>query len=227
MAGWSVTEMTGTLTRLKEELPKQLRFPYSCCKIRRNHRRVRMVTLGHVRLWHRPQQMPREEHGNRASTIKPSCPSYHPPSLSPPPAQGIASSGLPREDKAEIVSPTDVVLWLAAHLCYVWRTQSCLSHPCRGSPGIGSSLFSTQNPSWLKETSPEGFKALCNYQDSAEAHFLGIQDLYWKYPKSSRVLAPSTAHYSFSGIYSCISQHRTRIFLSVTDRYCSALSEQL
>lgn len=110
---------------------------------------------------------------------------------------------------------------------YVWRTQSCLSHPCRGSPGIGSSLFSTQKPSWLKETSPEGFKALCNYQDSAEAQFLGIQDLYWKYPKSSRVLAPSTAHYSFSGIYSCISQHRTRIFLSVTDRYCSALSEQL
>lgn len=74
-----------------------------------------MVTLSHVHLWQGPQQMPREEHGNTASTMKPSCPSYHPPSLSPPPAQDIASSGLPREDKAEIVSPTDVVLWLAPH----------------------------------------------------------------------------------------------------------------
>lgn len=120
-----------------------------------------MVTLGNVHLWHWPQQMPREEDGNRAGTMKPSCPSYHPPSLSPPPAQDIASSGLPREDKAEIVSPTDVVLWLAPHLCYVQRTQSCLSHPCRGRPGIGSSLLSTQKPSWLQETSPD---VSCNPQ---------------------------------------------------------------
>lgn len=93
-----------------------------------------MVTLGHVRLWHRPQQMPREEHGNRASTMKPSCPSYHPPSLSPPPAQGIASSGLPREDKAEIASPTDVVLWLAAHLCLCLKDTVLFVTSLQGKP---------------------------------------------------------------------------------------------
>lgn len=74
-----------------------------------------------------------------------------------------AVTGLPRKDKAEVVSPADLVLWLAPHFCYVQRTQSCLSHPCRGSPGFGPSLFSTQKPSWLQKTSPEGFKVLSNY----------------------------------------------------------------
>lgn len=149
-----------------------------------------------------------------------------------------AVTGLPRKDKAEVVSPTDLVLWLAPHFCSVQRTQSCLSHPCRGSPGFGPSLFSTQKPSWLQKTSPEGFKVLsnywilsCNYQhtsrDPAKAQFLGITGLYWKYPNSSQVLAPSVAHYSFSGIHSHISQHRTSTFLRMRDRYCSALSEQL
>ena len=72
MAGWWVTKIPGPLSWLKEELPKHLSFHYSCCKIWRNHRRMslRMVTLGHVHLWYWPQQMPREEYRNRASTYE-------------------------------------------------------------------------------------------------------------------------------------------------------------
>lgn len=231
MAGWSVTEVTGTLTWLKEELPKHLRFHCSCCKIRRNYRRIGM---DHDHIWHQPQQMPRDEYGNRGNTRKPSCPFHPPPSLSPPLAQGHCLLGLPRKDKAEIVSPTDVVLWPAPPLCSTPRTQPRLSHPGRGSPGNGSSPFPTQKPPWLQETSPEGFKALCNYwplqcnyqhQDSAKAQFLGIQDLYWKYPQSRQSWHLPLLT-SFSGTYSHISQHRTSTFLSVRDRHCSVPSEQ-
>lgn len=55
-----------------------------------------MVTLGHIHLWHWPQQISREEYRNRASTYEtflPLIPSPCPRHLSPPPAQGIASSG--------------------------------------------------------------------------------------------------------------------------------------
>lgn len=134
-------------------LPKCLSFHYCCCKIWRNHRRIslRMVTLGHIHLWHWPQQIPREEYRNRASTYE----TFLPLILSPPTSCHLqlralpfqAVTGLPRKDKAEIVSPTDLVLWLAPRFCYVQRTQSCLSHLCRGSPGFGPSLFSTQKPS--------------------------------------------------------------------------------
>lgn len=227
VAGWSVTEMTW----LKEELPKHLRFHCSCCRIRRNHRRRGMVTLGHDRIWHRPQQMLREEFGNRGNTRKPCAPSTLPPVSPHLQLRAIASSGLPRKDKAEIVPPTDVVLWPAPHLCSIQKTQS---HLGRGSPGNGCSLFPTQKPPWLQETSPEGFKALCNYwvlqcnyqhQDSAKysAQFLGIQDLYWKYPKSSQ-----SCHLPLlTTVFQAPTATSHSTFLSVRGRYCSALSEQL
>lgn len=172
MAGWSVTETTGTF----EELHKHLIFHCSCCKMR-SHRRIRMVTLGHVRIWHQPQQMPREEYGNRASTRKSPCPSHSPPSLSPPPAQGhcLLRAAQKRQSRdcftnwcGTLASSTSLLHPKDISLC---PKGSHLSHPGRGSPGIGSSPFSTQKPSRLQETSPEGLKGLCNYQDSAKAQF--------------------------------------------------------
>lgn len=157
--------MSCHLTWLKEELPKCLSFYYSCCKIWRKHRRIslRMVTLRHVHLWHWPQQMPREEYTNRASTYCPhTVPSTsHHLQLRALPLQAVTV--LPRKDKAEVVSTTHLVLWLTPHFFYIRSTRSCLSHPCKGRPGFGPSLFSTQKPPWLQETSPEGFKVLCNY----------------------------------------------------------------
>lgn len=88
-AGWSVTKIPGPLTWLKEELPKRLSFHYCCHKIWRNDRRMslRMVTLGHVHLWHWSQQMPREEYRNRASTYE----TFLPLILSPQPLATFSS----------------------------------------------------------------------------------------------------------------------------------------
>lgn len=112
-----VTKIPGPSTRLKEELPEHL---CSCCKIQRNHSRMslRMVTLSHIHLWHWPQQMPRQEYRNRASTYE----TFLPLILSLQPLQ--AATGLPGKDKAEVISPAPVALWLAPHFCYVQRAQA-------------------------------------------------------------------------------------------------------
>lgn len=120
MARWSVTEITGTLTWLKEELCKHLRFHCSCCKIRRNHRRTGTVTLGQVHIWHWSQQMPREEYGSRGSTRK-VCPSQPPSSLSPPQGHCLLRAAQQRQSRDCFTNPCGTLAG-STSLFYLWDT---------------------------------------------------------------------------------------------------------
>lgn len=178
--------------------------------------------------------------GTEQAHRKPSCPSYCPSNLSPPPAQGIAPSGSNRAAQKKTKQRLfNQLIWYFGwlHSSVVSKGHSPVCHIAAGET-LGLALVCFQHKSYpdCKRHLQKGLKlfaitescsAITNTPDSAKAQFLGIMGLYWKYPNSSQVLAPSMALHSFSGTHSHISQCKTSTFLRMRDRYRSMLSEQL
>lgn len=146
--------------------------------------------------------------------------------------RAIASSGLPRKDKAEIASPTGVVLWPVPHLCYIRRTSHCVPKDpiCRILAGeaLGLALVLSQHKSHpdCKRHPQKGLKvfAITKTQQklSSKEYKIFTENILkavksWHLPLLTTVFQASTA-----------TSHSTeQTPFSMWETYCSALLERL